>query len=82
MADYGKLTLALFLVGFWLFLPIPMMYLDVTGYNTLNPETESKTVIGKAISFGDKILSAIIPFYSQIMEFATMYTRLLFFNIP
>lgn len=67
----NKIVVALFIIGFWIFLPIPMMLLDVGGYEVVDlSEAEDTGEIG------------FINFLGTLGNIFKTYWNLFFFNIP
>lgn len=63
-----KYVLAFTIVAFWLFLPIPLMYMGVGGFNEINTgdlqNSDEPTTLGLILDFG-----GYISVYFQTMFF-------------
>lgn len=67
----NKVILALFLIGFWLFLPIPFMLLNVDGYEELDiTEAEDTEEIG------------FLNFLGTMGNLFGIYWKLFFMSFP
>lgn len=67
----NKIVLGLFIVGFWLFLPIPFMIMDIGEYQAIDLEEAEET---EDIGFLD--------FLGTMADLFGVYWRLFFFTIP
>ena len=63
----GKMTLLLFVVGFWLFLPIPFMLMNIGEYQLIDTEEIDGIEEPNAVNIWDVL---------------KIYWRVLFFTIP
>lgn len=75
MADIGKITIAILVVAFWLFLPVGLMLFDVAGFDYL----EFSNNIEQPKDTG------VIGFFSwatPIIQIINIYFQTLIFNIP
>jgi len=66
----NKIVLGLFLIGFWLFLPIGMIAMNVTGYDSIenNPKLEQRT--------------GLFGIIDMLLDGVKIYFNMLVFNIP
>lgn len=74
MAEMGKIVLALFLVAFWLFLPIPMMVIGVGGFDTIEDVYVNVPDDNPNLGF--------FQWAKPITQLFTTYFKLLVFEIP
>lgn len=90
--DGGKLKLAIIIIGFWLFVPIPFMLLNQVGIPVLNPNDYIKLLNIKAGVVPTGLINGI-PFIGGILTFlgtlinvcinlGTVYFDILILNFP
>ena len=66
----NKIIVAIFLVGFWLFLPVGMQLLGVSGYDSISTMDEVEQPTG------------ILGIGATLIDGLGLYFNLLIFNIP
>lgn len=73
----SRVILAIFVIGFWLFLPLPLMYLDVGGFSEVD-KSDLATIQTPNVGKLTFLFDLIQPF----VVFIKMYFKLLVFSIP
>jgi hypothetical protein len=80
MADMGKILLALFLIGFWLFLPMGLMLFDVAGFDQVDTYPEDKGNLNfwayieayfKILTFNIAGVNVYIKYFIHFLQIAT-----------
>lgn len=80
MAEIGKIALALFLVGFWLFLPIGFLLFDIAGNDIITERTQDTgpivfwdyiSVYFSLLTFNIAGVSVYIKYIIWFLQFAT-----------
>lgn len=73
MTTITRVVLAMFIVGFWLFLPIGLMLFDVAGFDQLDRPEVDEPETG---------LAGFFQWAGNIVQILGIYFQLLVFNIP
>lgn len=72
----NKIVLVVFLIGFWLFLPIPMIYMNIGNYDYLRENDLSD------LDKYENERPSFLNFLNEIGYMVGIYLKLLFFTIP
>ncbi len=73
MASITRVTLALFIIGFWVFLPISLQWLGITGFSIVAPPI---------IEEPDESGLGFFEWLRPITQSVSIYFKILTFNIP
>lgn len=79
----NKMFVLLLIIGFWLFLPIPIIYMESTNQNSATIRNMKDTISSFSIENQEESDSGIIRFFNGVWSFIKLFFSfiVLLFNI-
>jgi len=75
-----KTLLAVFIIGFWLFFPFPVILMNNDSFNILDTSYYNK--IDSPVNQNTNIIEGFNTFFTNLWNFIKIYFQAMFFIIP